>query len=459
MAAAYLEKYPSERIADYLRDILEVSKGEQPLDEVWSCFALSYRKLNPEQETDALALRLFQLAGYFAPASIGRSLLAKTAELDLAERESQKQLNRSLARLQELALIAEEPDGRLLLHRLLWEFARRQQLPLSEEAAALRVAEVLLRFAQKENASGLPQGLSKERVHLRQAAVEAERLKSDQAGTLYNELGYHGDMLALLQEAKSDYERALKIYEDARGPDHPNVAAVASNIGLILKDQGDLVGALEYSRRALKIDEQVYGPDHPQVAIFANNIGQILKDQGDLAGAVEYSRRALQIDEQVYGPDHPCVARDANNIGTILKDQGDLAEALEYSLRALQIDEKAYGPDHPTVASVANNIGQILQDQGDLAGALEYSRRALQIQEQVYGPNHPTVAIDVNNIGHILKDQGDLAGALEYSRRALKIDEQVYGPDHPAVARDANNIGQILQAQGDLPGEIGRAHV
>jgi tetratricopeptide (TPR) repeat protein len=35
----------------------------------------------------------------------------------------------------------------------------------------------------------------------------------------------------------------------------------------------------------------------------ANNIGQILQAQGDLAGALEYTRRALAIDEKVYGPD------------------------------------------------------------------------------------------------------------------------------------------------------------
>ncbi|HEV2992556.1 MAG TPA: tetratricopeptide repeat protein, partial [Candidatus Angelobacter sp.] len=452
VAAAYLERYPSEHVKDYLQELRQAAGTD--LEKVWSCFAVSYRKLKPEEETDALALRLFQLAGYFAPTSIARPLLAEAAELDLAEKEGRRQLNGTVARLQELALMAQEADGRMLLHRLLWEFARRQDLPQTQENAALRVANVLLSFAQKENATGLPQALSKERVHLRQAALEAEHQQSELAGDLYNELGYHARVLALLEEAKSDFERALQIGERVYGSDHPNVAAVANNIGQILKEQGDLAGALEYSQRALQIDEQVYGPDHPSVARDANNIGTILKEQGDLAGALEYIRRALKIGEKVYGPDHPSVAIRANNIGLILQEQGDLAGALDYIRRALKIGEKVYGPDHPSVAIRANNIGQILKEHGDLAGALEYSRRALKIQEKVYGPDHPSVAIDANNIGLILQEQGDLAGALEYSRRALKIDEQVYGPDHPSVGRDANNIGLILKAQGDLAGAL-----
>jgi tetratricopeptide (TPR) repeat protein len=454
VAAAYLHRYHTERVQDYLDDLRQASGADPSLEKVWSCFAVSYRKLSPHEEINALALRLFQLAGYFAPASIARHLLAEAAELDIAGNEDRKQFNRALARLQELALIAEEPDGRLLLHRLLWEFARQQHLPLSDEVAALWVVNVLLHFAIKENASGLPQALSKERVHVRQAAVEAERVKSDLAGTLYNELGIHGRMLALLQEAKSDYERALKIYEDSYGSEHPNVATAASNIGTILQEQGDLAGALEYSRRAFKIDEQVRGPDHPSVAIRASNIGTILLEQGDLAGALEHTRRALKIDEQAYGPDHPKVAIRASIIGLILKEQGDVAGALEHTRRALKIDEQVYGPDHPKVATRANNIGRILADQGDLAGALEFTQRALKIDEQVYGPDHPDVATIASNIGQILKAQGDLAGALKYSQRALKIAEQVYGPDHPHVATDANNIGQILRAQGDMAGAL-----
>ena len=88
-------------------------------------------------------------------------------------------------------------------------------------------------------------------------------------------------------------------------------------------------------------------PSIPQVATFANNIGGILKDQGDLAGALEYAKRALAIDEKVYGPEHPDVATDLNNIGSILKAQGDLAGARPHFERALRTLQKFLGDDHP----------------------------------------------------------------------------------------------------------------
>ena len=117
----------------------------------------------------------------------------------------------------------------------------------------------------------------------------------------------------------------------------------------ILQAKGDLDGALRYTQRALTIDEKVYGPDHPNVAVDANNIGPILQDKGDLDGALRYTQRALTIDEKVYGPT-TLTCHPANNIGTILQDKGDLDGALRYAQRALAIDEKVYGPDHPNVA-------------------------------------------------------------------------------------------------------------
>jgi tetratricopeptide (TPR) repeat protein len=449
VASAYLQRFRGERVQNYLHDLGQTAGAASLLEKVWRCFAISYRKLDPKEESDALAMRLFQLAGYFAPVSIARHLLAEAAELDPTRNEDRRQLNRALTRLQELALIAEEPDGRLLLHRLLWEFSRQQQLPLNEVEAALFVADVLLRFANEENASGLPQKLLKERVHLRQAALEAERRKLGLTGALYNELGHHGHMLALLQEAKLDYQRASNIDEDAFGPGHPTLAIVANNIGAILRDQGDLAGALEYIQRALKIDEKIYGPDHPNVAVDANNIGEILRNCGEFEEALKYTERALHIAEKLYGPNHPYVSIYANNIGLILQDQGSLAEALEYIWRALNIDERIYGPGHPKFAIRANNIGQILRDQGDLKRAREYTQRALEIDEKVYGPDHPNVATDANNIGLILWDQGDLVAAMVYVRRALTILEKIYGADNPKTKECAGNLRYLQQLMNE----------
>jgi len=89
------------------------------------------------------------------------------------------------------------------------------------------------------------------------------------------------------------------------------------------------------------------------VAIVASNLGQILQDKGDLEGAQRYTERALAIDENVYGPDHPTVATLANNLGLILKAKGDLAGAQRYLQKAYSNAEKRLGAQSPEARSYA----------------------------------------------------------------------------------------------------------
>jgi tetratricopeptide (TPR) repeat protein len=453
VAAAYLEKYPTERIADYLNDLKQTPIEDPSLKDVWACFALSYRKLQPADPVDALALHLFHLAGQFAQDSISRTLLMKAAGLDDAKRVDERRFNEAAARLHELALLAKEPDDRLLLHRLVRQFVRAQKMAdLPPEQAAARIAEILLDFADREIESGLPREFARERVHLRAAAEQAEHTDAKLAGRLYNALGRHGRMLALWQEAKTDHERALKIDEAVYGSDHPAVAADVNNLGLVLRDLGDLPGARQCFERALRIDEAVYGLDHPAVATAVNNLGLVLRNLGDLPGARQCFERALKIAEASLGTDHPKVGIHINNLGLVLQDLGDLPGARRCFERALKIDEASLGTDHPKVGIRINNLGLVLQDLGDLPGARQYIERALKIDEAVYGLDHPEVATDVNNLGLVLQDLGDLPGARRCFERALRIDEAVYGSDHPAVATNVNNLGLVLQGLGDLPG-------
>ena len=55
----------------------------------------------------------------------------------------------------------------------------------------------------------------------------------------------------------------------------------------------------------LAICEQVLGEDHPDTATRLNNLGLLLRDMGDLAGARTYLEQVLAIFEHVLGLDHP----------------------------------------------------------------------------------------------------------------------------------------------------------
>src|SRR5262249_44514552 len=78
-------------------------------------------------------------------------------------------------------------------------------------------------------------------------------------------------------EAKATHERALRLREEALGPDDPEVARSLNNLGLALASMGDYPAARAAHERALSLRERVLGPSHPEVALSLNNLGVVLQ--------------------------------------------------------------------------------------------------------------------------------------------------------------------------------------
>ncbi|HEU0049155.1 MAG TPA: tetratricopeptide repeat protein, partial [Nitrososphaera sp.] len=152
-----------------------------------------------------------------------------------------------------------------------------------------------------------PAEVSKEISALKQQLLE----KADEAEKEYN-LGYELAQKFQFREAVPHLQKAI---------DDVPLADFYVTLGAALRLVPDLAQAERVVRDGLRHGD---GKTEQQ-ATLDNQLGLILADKGDLVGALEHSRCALTIDENVFGSDHPNVARDANNIGQILKDQGDLA--------------------------------------------------------------------------------------------------------------------------------------
>ena len=87
--------------------------------------------------------------------------------------------------------------------------------------------------------------------------------------------------------------------------DSKEIALLQNNLGLILQDLGDYVGARKLLEKAMKSAEANFGMDHPTTAVSYSNLGSILQDLGDYVGAKELIEKAFLILEKQLGLDHP----------------------------------------------------------------------------------------------------------------------------------------------------------
>jgi hypothetical protein len=151
LAGAYLESYPFVLLTQYRRQVDErlltidellpedaatTPTGHSP--SLAATFALSYDRLAPEREIDALARTLLHRAAWCAPGvPIPRLLLLRLAALDPDGANTQAALDGALRRLASLGLIEREADGGARLHRLLAAYARSRAPDPAGDAVAL----------------------------------------------------------------------------------------------------------------------------------------------------------------------------------------------------------------------------------------------------------------------------------------------------------------------------------
>ncbi|KJU84152.1 kinesin light chain 4 isoform, partial [Candidatus Magnetobacterium bavaricum] len=69
-------------------------------------------------------------------------------------------------------------------------------------------------------------------------------------------------------------EKALKIYKSVYGENHPDVAMMYRNIGVVWRNLGKKNKALEYYKKALSIFEAFYGADHPDTKMVRDKIAE-----------------------------------------------------------------------------------------------------------------------------------------------------------------------------------------
>jgi tetratricopeptide (TPR) repeat protein len=230
------------------------------------------------------------------------------------------------------------------------------------------------------------------------------------------------------EPARELLERTLTLAEAAYGTGHLEVGYVLNELGVVLRDLGDLPGARAAHQRELEISQAALGPDHPDVAVALGNLGGVLHALGDLPGARAAHQRELEISQAALGPDHPDVAVALDNLGLVHRALGDLPAARTAHERALAISQAALGPDHPEVGVTLDNLGLVHRALGDLPAARAALQRALTLRQAALGPNHPEVGRILGNLGLVLRGLGDLAGAHAAHQRVLTIPSDRPGP-------------------------------
>jgi len=169
------------------------------------------------------------------------------------------------------------------------------------------------------------------------AALSA-RARPAEAARVASKMAVSEEHLGEAGPACRHYAQAADFYKEA-GDQH-RVPMCLNNLAMLRKLAGDLEEASVLLGRALEEASRCHGSVHGETALIATNLGAVLCERGDFLGAEQRHMQALGIREQLFGPAHPEVGLSLGHLGVIHQMRGDTERARSFYSSALAILEE-----------------------------------------------------------------------------------------------------------------------
>jgi tetratricopeptide (TPR) repeat protein len=240
-------------------------------------------------------------------------------------------------------------------------------------------------------------------------------------------------------EAALRVRGALVDYYREQG-DRARLSAVLGGHAMILRDRGDLDGAMALHKEEERLCRELGDKDGLQRTL--GNQALISYDRGDLDGAMALHKEEERLCREL--GNKAGLAETLGNQAVILRDCGDLNGAM-----ALHKGEERLFREVGNKVGLAKTLGNqalILRARGDLDGAMallkeqEHRSRELGYKAEV--------SVSLNNQALILKDRGDLDDAMVLQKEVQHLCRELGNKD--GLAKTLGNQGNILYARGDL---------
>lgn len=321
---------------------------------------------------------------------------------------------------------------------------------------------------------------------------------------LWDRLGHLRDNQSRVEEAMEARSKALELFIEAVGEDHPRVAESRSDLGQVVAAYGRSDEAERHLRLSLEGMIRAYGPEHPYVVTPMHNLAVLLHQEGKYEDSIELLERGMAIVSprrdslkrwrrayfvmgftrgqdfgalgrfeeatKVYDEVRALAVEDEGERGpsvinidlaraNVRFDAGSAAEAAAAYAALLPVAKEVLGEDQLLTRVIQHNMGWAMAE----AGQTKEGKRTVEAAADVLfdgmmdrdGQN----ALDVwAAIGHTRFFEGDLEGAAEAYEQFISISE-AHEADVMETPRVHFRFAQVLWAQGDKEAAMKRAEV
>jgi eukaryotic-like serine/threonine-protein kinase len=285
-------------------------------------------------------------------------------------------------------------------------------------------------------------GLAREAAGLVADAREPERL-----ATLVDALLLDADIRAQQSDftgGEANASRAMKVAQDAFGPDSEEAAECDMVMSSILNWQGRFQEALGYASHALKARRDAVGVDDPLTTDAMEVVVVMLSQLGRFEEAVPIARERVGACERIFGVQALSTGNALGDLAGLLYELGQVEESAELQTRGLDA-LRACGPAaRPLLHDALTRLGGILSNRGDRETAEALYREALALDLEVFGPDDLRVAATQRALASLLTETGRDPEALFLARDAVETTRRIVGNDSPFLVNKLSTLAAVL---------------
>lgn len=229
-----------------------------------------------------------------------------------------------------------------------------------------------------------------------------------------------------LDEAASIQRRALDLLERGLGEGHPITARALETLGKIRMAQGRFDEARDAYATSLARREAVLGPEHIDIAVVATNLASAHISLGDPGKAVPLLRRVTALEHDELEPGR-ATASTWHVLGNAYVMQDALADADAAFSTGLEHVDHEVEPDHPERAIYLSSLASVALDRRQPDRAVRLATRSRALRAAAYGEDDPRLAFEdlVLAGAHLEQGRPDLALTVATRGEALLSEHPV----------------------------------
>ena len=200
-----------------------------------------------------------------------------------------------------------------------------------------------------------------------------------------HKLHYAGDVTA----ARALCDKAIKLVIECFGDDHHGLGKIYENSGTIHLSEGAFEEAIAHLEKSIEINRTNLGPDHPNVGAAKTSLGLALKKSGKHEEALKQYLEAESIMGNIAQLDSS-VSTLYSNMSSLYGEMGDVDKSISYRLKDLKICEHnaRNGIDGKRdLLWCLNNLAATYFRAENYPEAVTYFKRTLTCAENLYGKN------------------------------------------------------------------------